>query len=93
MLQFEFNLITFLLGIVSGVISTLIGQWAYNKWLAKKPPDPIFALIPNEAGNIDFTGKVDPDLLEIMVSHAKGIFKYIKPHADASDTADVEQEN
>ena len=33
--QFEFNLITFLLGIVSGIISTLIGQWAYNKWIAK----------------------------------------------------------
>ena len=83
MLKFEFNFLTLLLGIAGGII----GQWIWNKWIAKKPPEPFFALTPGEAGNINVTSKLGPDSPEFTVSYLKGTFAYTKPQIDTTDTS------
>ncbi len=85
MLQFKFNLLTFLLGIASGVI----GQWLYNKLFEKKPPEPIFALIPGEAGRINVTSRLGPDY-EFTFSSPQGTFTYTRPQTDTTDTANLD---
>lgn len=84
MLRFEFNLLTFLLGIVSGVI----GQWIWHNWIAKKPPEPIFAIFPDELGNINVTSKLGPNYPEFKVSSLQGTFAYTRPQTGTTDTGD-----
>lgn len=65
----------------------IIGQWIWNKWIAKKPPEPIFALTPGEAGNFNVTSKLGPNYPEFTVSSPQGTFAYTKPQIDATDTS------
>lgn len=85
MFQFKFNLLTFLLGIAGGII----GQWIWNKWIAKKPPEPILALTPDEAGNIDVTSKLGPDSPDFKVISAQGEIAYTKLQTSTTDTGDI----
>lgn len=82
-----------LFSIVLGIATTLFGQWAWHKWFMKKPPEAIFALTPDEAGNIDVTSKLGPDSPEFRITSHKGIFEYTRPLTSTTDTENIEQGN